>query len=61
MSRTRGVLSGALEGHLGLESEAAHPGLQSTLVHMSGARLSFRVILQEPVFVAIVTFSIVFQ
>ena len=46
------MLSGSLDGHPGLESEAAHPGLQLTLVRTSGARLSSCVILQEPGFVA---------
>ena len=55
------MLSGSLDGHVGLESEAARPRLQSTLVCTSGARLSSRVALQEPGFVAIVTFSIMFQ
>ena len=44
-SQTRGVLSGSLNGHPGLASEAAHPGLQ--LVRTSGARLSSCVTLQE--------------
>ena len=54
------MLSGSLDWYLGLESEAAHSGLQSMLVRMSGTRLSPRVNLQEPGFVAIVTFSICF-
>ena len=55
------MLSGSLDGHPGLESEAAHLELQSTLMCTSKARLSSCGTLQEPGFVAIVTFSIVFQ
>ena len=53
------MLSRSLDGHPGLESEAAHPGLHSTHVRMSGARLSSRGTWQVSRFVAIVTFSIV--
>ena len=49
----------SLEGHSVLESEAPHLGLQLTPVHTSGA--SSHIILQEPRFVAVVTFSIVCQ
>ena len=55
------MLCGSLNGHPGLESEAAHLELQSTLVCTSRVRLSSRVTLQEPGFVAIVTFSIMLQ